>query len=155
LSFDKGIPLPSPKARWDFATAEPGDSLAFETEREANAFRAAAMRSGRFGTKKARHEGVWRVWLVEASKAPAHDVRSPQPPFLKAEVAAAFVPTSTETDDDIGLTVDLRRGESLRIVKPPEAQPVEPREAEAPKGGRRKRAAPVIPPPAGLSPTDG
>jgi len=148
--FDKNVPLPAPTSKWDFTTAEPGDSLPFVTKAEALRFGAAIRAYGRkagrpWGTKIAPEKKGWRAWIVEKGAVSDISTILPDPAFATEtnRPCAVLRPTSTETDDDLGLSVDLRRGEDLRIERQTAPQPIAAAEDLAP-GQRRRRTAPPV-----------
>jgi hypothetical protein len=148
--FDKHIPLPASPSKWDFATADTGDSLAFPTKPEALKFAAAvrcyAGRTGkRWGTKMAETEKRWRVWIVGKEMQTATPAQAPYEPPV------AFRAASTETDDDLGLRVDLRQGDTLIFERLPEARPIEAEDDPSDKPKRRHRPQPSTPKAADLT----
>jgi hypothetical protein len=78
MAFDKGIPIPSERPKWDFSTAEIGDSLSFYNHAEAMRFSRAikvyAHKNNKLwgALKCSLKEGEgYRVWIV-ARKKPVH-----------------------------------------------------------------------------------
>jgi hypothetical protein len=140
--FDRDIPIPTGNRvrRWDFSDAGPGCSKAFSSKTEALAFAQAVReytktRGTNWGTVKAPDGDGWRVWITARLILPGI-------PQAIAAVVAAMPPqdySGTETDDDIALSFDPRRGESVRIVKAPVSNPVEV-ESEVTPTGRRRRS---------------
>src|SRR5271167_1642324 len=154
MEWDKDIPAPTKAPKWDFDGAEIGWSMAFQTREEADRFaialRAYAYSAGKnwgasvFELPPVNHEvtgtirGFWRVWIVEKRKRKVKIVRESVVqsermknsvlPFSFAhipEIIADNIAPSTDTDDDIMLSTDTRRGGSVVIGKQPEARPIE------------------------------
>lgn len=153
--WDRDIPLPTKSPRWDFASAEVGCSMAFETRPEADKFAGALRKYARandeaFGAEVALDERMkWRVWVVKRRIRKSNIVRIPVVqtdirPLSRNfavvdEIVAQNVAPSTDTDEDIMLSVDTRKGSSIIISKQPEARPVEVVDEITPTGRRKRR----------------
>jgi hypothetical protein len=98
----------------------------------------------------------WRVWIVEKRerKSESQKIIDKHIPAMEkvlsrmhAEqrveeqklIEAFHTPPSTETDDDIMLSVDTRKGASVTIGKQPEPQPVEVVDEITPTGRRKRK----------------
>lgn len=142
-AFEKSVPLPSRQTRWDFTTAEDGDSLPFPDLIEAKKFAAAARAYAR------RNRLLWRtttapdlfkpgfrVWLLIPKATPATPTRHAYDPPVPSIYANA-------DSDEFGIVVDLRRGEDVRLERTPEARPVEvePEAVDGKPKRRNKRSA--------------
>jgi hypothetical protein len=152
--FDKNIPIPRRAPKWDFSFAEIGDSMAFGTRYEANKFadtlRKYARANGKaWGAVQAQQAMSWRVWIVEGKARKDAMVRVPveqvamQPLAVnfavRPEIVASNVAPSTETDDDLMLSHDPRRGGLVTFGKQPEAKPIDEVDEVLPSGRRKRR----------------
>src|SRR5271170_5948495 len=152
MEWDKDIPAPTKQPKWDFEKAELGHSMGFETKEEAVkcsiAFRRWAQKNDKLWSTLVDTSfcSGWRMWIVEKRKrkskafqkisAVLNDVVNGD---FKVVLSDTFCgPLSTETDDDIMLSTDTRRGGSVVIGKQPEARPVE-EETEVTATGRRRK----------------
>jgi hypothetical protein len=161
--WDRDIPPPTKVPRWDFAAAELGHSKGFETKEEAVKCAGAFRRWAKQNDKPWRPLvdtsfcSGWRVWIVEKRERKGK-LRSPTIGDVMAAAAKVnsqhFAPLvhdstpgnagpilspSTETDDDIMLSVDTRKNASVTIGKQPEPQPVEVVEEITPTGRRKRK----------------
>ena len=140
--FDKNIPIPTSARKWDLSQAEIGDSLAFDTEVEADKFAAAIRHYSRvhgtgWGAKKLAAGEKWRVWIVAGRGRKPVKLEPVKLP--KLQVFAAPTPL---TDEDLQIVVDYRRGESVTLTKPRAIEFGEPEAEETTPTGRRKRLIP-------------
>src|SRR5271168_595382 len=157
MTWDKDIPAPTKQPKWDFEKAELGHSMGFETKEEAVkcsiAFRRWAQKNDKLWSTLVDTSfcSGWRMWIVEKRKRKVKIVRESVVqsermknsvlPFSVAhipEILAENIAPSTDTDDDIMLSTDTRRGGSVVIGKQPEARPVE-EETEVTATGRRRK----------------
>lgn len=150
MTFDRDIPIPGKASRWDFTDAEPGCSKGFTSNAEALSFAQSAREYSRrmnkgWGTLKAPDGDGWRVWITQKREMSFYVADEDKISRAHQTLETAKVlrrgpyPVSTETDDDIGLSFDPRRGDALKIARLPEANPVEVEEEVTPTG-RRKRS---------------
>jgi hypothetical protein len=161
MSWDKDIPIPTKAPKWDFEGADIGWSRAFPTREEADRF-AIALR--KYAQANDKDWGAllkplnnyppliqeWRVWIVEKrARRPkiireevvqSEQMKSSVLPFNvihAPEIVAENI--STDTDDDIMLSTDTRRGGSVVIGKQPVARPIEVVDEITATGRRRKK----------------
>jgi hypothetical protein len=168
MSWDKDIPIPTKAPKWDFEGADIGWSRAFQTREEADRFAIALRKYAQASDKdwgallKPLNNyppliQEWRVWIVEKRKRkPLDNVKSnplhqtTRYGVTRFRVALADAPTqydelfqtpksSTDTDDDIMLSTDTRRGGSVVIGKQPVARQIEVQDEITETGRRRKR----------------
>jgi hypothetical protein len=152
MGWDKDIPVPTKAPKWDFEGAELGHSMGFETKEEAVKCSIAFKRWARKNDKlwstlvDTSFCSGWRMWIVEkrnrVKKSPKYE--HIQPVMLKTmplDPVAYSLPEeqSTDTDDDIMLSTDTRRGGGVVIGKQPEARPVEVVDEVTATGRRRKK----------------
>lgn len=156
MSWDKDIPIPTKAPKWDFEGADLGHSMGFETKEEAGkcavAFRRWAQKNDKLWSPLVDTSfcSGWRMWIVEKRACRPKIIREDvvQSERMKSsvlqinvipapEIVAANI--STDTDDDIMLSTDTRRGGSVVIGKQPEARPIEVQDEITETGRRRKR----------------
>jgi hypothetical protein len=155
MNWDNDIPVPTKAPKWDFEGAELGHSMGFETKEEAVkcsiAFKRWAQKNDKLWSTLVDTSfcSGWRMWIVEKRVRKLRIIRENvvQSDRMKAsvlpfnivhthEIVAENV--STDTDDDIMLSTDTRRGGSVVIGKQPEARPIEV-QGEVTATGRRRR----------------
>jgi hypothetical protein len=152
MAWDKDIPVPTKAPKWDFEGAELGHSMGFDTKEQAlkcaGAFRFWALKNDKPWAPLVDTSfcSGWRMWIVEkrnrVKKSPKHE--HIQPVMLKIMPPDPVVhefpaQQSTDTDDDIMLSTDTRRGGSVVIGKQPEARPIEVVDEVTATGRRRKK----------------
>jgi hypothetical protein len=155
VSWDRSIPIPTKTAKWDFASADVGYSKAFETRdaavKFAGALRKWATANGKPWGALLRGSGTeWRVWIVERRERIKKTViyEPVKPVMLKPlafnvivneDIIGQNIAPSTDTDDDIMLSVDTRKAGGVTIGKQPEAVPVDVADEITPTGRRKRR----------------
>lgn len=156
MGWDKDIPVPTKTPKWDFEGAELGHSMGFDTKEQAlkcaGAFRRWALKNGKPWSPLVDTSfcSGWRMWIVEKKARKPRIIRENvvQSDHMKASVLPFNVVhtseivaenVSTDTDDDIMLSTDTRRGGGVVIGKQPEARPVEVVDEVTATGRRRKK----------------
>jgi hypothetical protein len=164
-SWDRDVPIPTKRPKWDFENAQIGWSMVFETKVEAHKFANALRVWARVNGKNwgALIGPEYRVWIVEKRARKARivkerveqsktfrDSRFPYnvvPIEISAENNAprgALTEPSTDTDEDIMLSVDTRKSGGVTIGKQPEARPVEVADEITPTGRRKRKRADAL-----------
>lgn len=151
MTWDKDIPIPTKQPKWDFENAEIGWSMAFETKFEAHKFANALRVWARVNGKNwgALIGPEYRVWIVEkrawkgsnALSKHNKDIVDTALRLVSLNNAPRGAPTepSTDTDEDIMLSVDTRKSGGVTIGKQPEARPVEVADEITPTGRRKRK----------------
>lgn len=70
FEIDKGVDIPTSRTRYPFSEMDPGDSILFESEKQAASARVAAVRfaqarSPEWGFTLRKVEGGWRLWRAK------------------------------------------------------------------------------------------
>lgn len=155
--FDRHIPIPSSEKKWDFETAQIGDSLGFDVPADAEKFAQAIRKHSRdngkpWGALVAPHKIVGnledkeetRVWIV--TKRGCNMSEMVAEINKQHKVSKGLYAASLETDDDIQLSYDPRTGATEVIARRNTmlGEPVPPAET---KNARKPRSQPKLPEP--------